>query len=168
MITTEQRTEWFEKASKAIQYLYSSAESGKKLFEIFQKHNFSEDKYILYARSIGDVILGFYPKSQLASLLQQNLSISAEQAELLAADLAELLAPVPDTSPTTAPTSVAPTNKQPAAPQKPMVGYAELQERRAGVEPEGTLAPKPIPPYQKPLTDTPRYAERDPYHEPIE
>lgn len=162
-ITSEQREERFQNAPEAIQELYSSSDTGEKLAEVFEHHQFPREKYASYVRTVGDIMLGFYPKSQLAALLQQNLEISAEQASAVEKDLQGLLESV-----TAVATPSVRTGEKPS-PQRmqsaPMVGYSALQERREGVPPDLSQGRPAVPPYQKPLTDTPRYTGTDPYHE---
>ena len=148
--TNETRKIKYRGSTETVQNLYSSPESGEFLREKFLKNALDDRDYRTYVLTIGDVILGFYPKSQLSQLLQKNLAIPSGIAEAIATDLKEFLAPipeaeaVPDIETATETPIVAQSDSVTPQPLTPQVDKSE---------------PLSVPRYAKPLTDLPRYNE---------
>ncbi len=92
----QKRIAKYREASEVVQDLYSNPESGEIMHGVFQKHSLQDNHYKIYANCIGDVILGFYSKSQLSQLLMEGLGIQEEKANAVAIDLADFLAPIED------------------------------------------------------------------------
>ena len=93
MISNEQRLEALKDADPAIIELYGSIETGRILSDVTKKYNLEEGGN--HIDIIGDVILGFYPKSDLGKLLSKQLQIPETAAAQIAKDLEEFLAPIP-------------------------------------------------------------------------
>lgn len=93
MITNEQRLATLQKVKPEIADLYSSIETARTLSELTKKY--SLQKAGEHIDIIGDVILGFYPKEKLATLLVEQADISSETAAKITRDLQEFLAPLP-------------------------------------------------------------------------
>ena len=91
--TNEQRDERFEKANETIKYLYASEESGRVLSDLFNATDLSRVLYRDYAILVGDIILGFYQRSDLPKLLTEKLRILPSQAASLSAALEQHLSP---------------------------------------------------------------------------
>jgi hypothetical protein len=137
-ITTEQRLECYEKASTVVQDLYASDNSGTVLTQISKKHNIPKEKYRDFARVVGDVILGFYPQSQIPELLQQRIGVDTIRAGAITTDLQMFLAPL----------------NQKGASQAIDVHTTKEASTQSTVS---TVTPPVIPSYRKPLTSVPRY-----------
>lgn len=92
MISNEQRLEVFKTIQENVADLYGSSELATKLRilgELYPTKNQS-----LFVDIIGDTILGFYHTKDLPTLLQKELGVSADTAQKIVADLAEIFAPV--------------------------------------------------------------------------
>jgi len=125
MAKSQERRQKYQVASEIIQELYASPESGEMLQKVYEKYQLSEKNYSIYSLLIGDIVLGFYPKSQLPLLLQQNLSIPQDTAGQIAASLADFLKPIPEMTESTSTqprVSNTPTEAEPSfRPQEPTV-----------------------------------------------
>ena len=88
------RTEKISTLNEIRLHMYSSKETGDTLKPIREKHNISIDSN--FVDIIGDIILGFYPKSSLPTLLMQEIGISKEEADSTASELASFLKPIED------------------------------------------------------------------------
>ncbi len=96
-ITQEIRKEASGQQTHAQQFLYKHPSSGGKLFSIAQIYNLSsEESYVIFASTVGDIILGFYKIEDTVPLLQQELELDAKTAALLGADVLDFLAPLSD------------------------------------------------------------------------
>lgn len=82
----------------AQKYLYSSAYSGEALYFIAKKYDFHKDEsiYAKFAKTVGDIVLGFYRVPDTVPLLQQELGLSPRTAAILGADVLDFLAPLSD------------------------------------------------------------------------
>ncbi len=96
--TEQERHKRHTNGTPAQKYLYGHVGAGKKLREIFVKNGLTEDQYSSYALIIGDVILGFYPQTDLPRLLKESLAISDVQALRITADLLDSLEPLNDSN----------------------------------------------------------------------
>lgn len=96
-ITKEIRNQVFDQASNVVEYLYSDYSSGEKMFSIAEKFDLIDtNKYKAFARTVGDIILGFYKIEDTVPLLQQELGLNAKTAALLGADVLDFLSPLSD------------------------------------------------------------------------
>lgn len=89
MITRDLRIATLKKSSDAIFQLYSSLETARLLRHIREKYNINKDSS--FVDIIGDIILGFYPKSDLRKLLVENVKISEDTAQKIEFDLKDFL-----------------------------------------------------------------------------
>ncbi len=89
----EKRLKIYRESAEAIQDLYASLEIGEKILTYQEQFNLpvGDPKIQLI---IGDTILGFYHTKDLPRLLQQEVGVSADVAQRIVSDLAELFAPV--------------------------------------------------------------------------
>lgn len=189
-ITREQREQRFQNAPALVKTMYDSEESGSQLAEIFKTFQLPNASYRVYATTIGNVVLGFYPLWQLPELLENKLNIPTDTAEQLAAALQPFLKPLHELN--TLPSSSNKTTVSSQMAQQttpPIVGYAQAhgggvaQAQPAHVEPAPTPVPAsqapapPMPPhnlptqqvpptppavpsYRRPMTDIPRYEDK--------
>ncbi len=95
-INFEKRNIAYNSASVIVQKLYDSPETGLILLETFKKNGLDETVYKNYAISIGDIILGFYPKSELKKLLMSGVGVNQEVAQQIEADLKGFLSKIDD------------------------------------------------------------------------
>ena len=153
MPTNETRKQKYKDSTENIQNLYSSSESGQILFDVFSKNGLLDTKYSQYVLIVGDIILGFFPKTQLSQLLEANLGVSKDVASNIAADLTEFLSPIPDGVATTTEA----TPPQPIANIETVVPPLQNTPPEIRATPAAQSEPPLIPRYAKPLTDLPRY-----------
>lgn len=164
----ENRLKKYLQTPEPLKSLYSANTTGELLLAIAKKYNVSESHYRQFSIVIGNVILGFHPKAELAKLLEDYADLTSEQASGIASDLKEFLAPVPENPADIAkitpdPVSTAPSSVIP--PAVPPLTAALKVETSAGQAVPSREIPIATPPqlpsrYMKPLTDTPRYDER--------
>lgn len=152
MFTTEQRLEKLRALPEEIQDLYGSLDVTRAILKIAEQYQIDRQKDI-FIDTVGDVMLGFYPKAQLVELIQKNIGTPAAIATQIAADLQAVLTPVPDIpQEAQAATPIAavqvPTEPQPAA-ATPLMPVESTEAKSLDIP--------PIPRYAKPLTDLPRY-----------
>lgn len=145
-ITREQRLGRVSTASSTALQLYDAEENGIKLFAIFQKHQLPQEKYRTYAQTVGDVILGFYPQTQLPNLLQEALGVNMIQAGAIYADLKIFLAPLQSIG----------TTGADLTPTLNTVTEDPVPTSHTNESIQITTSPS-IPSYRKPLTSVPRY-----------
>lgn len=172
--TNEQRDERYARATPEVQTLYTSDESGNALRNIFDEAGSPKETYREYALTIGDVILGFYPKDDLPRLLEERAGIDPETAAKLVQSLDELLAQMSDTStshqeakqdavkqqptaapPTQTPPSTAHTMRDDVEAVENMPSDTHTQINAPA---EAVVAPT-IPRYARPLTEMPSYEQ---------
>lgn len=158
--TREQRLEKGETLSPELRELYDAPRSGEVLLEVFTKYALPEKDYKTFAITVGEVILGFYAKSQLPELFHRNIGIPEMIAGKISDDLADFLSIVPDivappldTSPTvvasvqtsttaTALTTPIPTQTPPPLYKKEtVVGARTMQSDIAGIKKEEERRP---------------------------
>ena len=96
MIGEIQRQAAFAQISVLRQKLYLDPDSGEIMKTAFDAHRDADSDYVAYGTIIGDTILGFYSVSDLAQHLSTDGGFTPAQAEGLAADLADFLAPLID------------------------------------------------------------------------
>lgn len=92
MITLQERKNKALSLSEDFWNLYNSSIFGKKLIELHSKYNFSN--FDLFTDLVGDTILGFYKTSELPTLLQKEVGVSADDAQKIISELSEFLEPV--------------------------------------------------------------------------
>jgi hypothetical protein len=160
-ITREQREKRYKSAPAAVQTLYDADESGAQMFAIFQKHRLPIEKYKAYGLAVVNVMLGFYPQSNLSELLEHTLDIPPVQAREIVADLQLFFEPIQDIL-AAHPAERAFASRYPAVEtiQRPPVTPVP-----ASVLPPPQM-PQTIPQYQKPLTFVPPYRNADLYKKP--
>lgn len=96
-LTTEIRRDLIQRCTPVQRFLYRNPLNGLKLFTIAESYNLSTDeKYSIFATTVGDIILGFYKTDDTVPLLQQELGIDATTAGLLGAELLTFFAPLTD------------------------------------------------------------------------
>ncbi len=91
-ITKEMRLAAFSQLPESYASMYSSEESGELFLSLIKKYSVS-DKYALI-NVVGDIILGFYPISDLKKLMVENVKVSSDEADKIASDLKEFLEPI--------------------------------------------------------------------------
>jgi hypothetical protein len=94
MTTDIQRQEKMRQVPISIFDLYGSIELARQLRVEREKFSVAGPHADSFSDVIGDTILGFYHTKDLPSLLQKEVGVSADAAQRIVADLAELLAPV--------------------------------------------------------------------------
>ncbi len=163
-ITNEQRRGRMKELPESFVEWYGSMETARFLSGVTDKYKIGGNND--HIDVIGDVMLGFYAKSQLPALLALYAGIPQETARALAADLADFLKPVPDipeqplpqttaapkpTTPSPAPQPKAPVvpQPQPPTPERPgTLPKIETKLRdRLELRPEGqqpAAAQKPL------------------------
>ncbi len=163
-----------------LQEVITSEEYEGKIAEISKAQLLTADQVSLLSNEIALVLFAFESYADLAQNIANSLKISKEKAVYLTEKtervivtphVKALLDGIYASRPVEQASNLQLSRQQPAgANNTPVVGYAELQERRAGVKPDvpPSLDTSKIPTYQKPLTSIPRYGEDDPYHEPID
>ncbi|MCA9363613.1 hypothetical protein KC727_00095 [Candidatus Kaiserbacteria bacterium] len=95
MYTFEERMERYLQLDPAFQHLYSSVESAAfnaRLIEMYDIQDFGP-----FIDAIGDVILGFYRKSELSKLLTQTVGLSEEVVARMLPEIDTFLRPIPGT-----------------------------------------------------------------------
>ncbi len=95
-ISNEQFDEAYEKATPAQQYLCSY--SGGQLLSIANKYNLNEEEYKNLAITIGDVVLGFFPKTELPNLLVNEVGLNETNAFKITGELMDFFNPLTDPS----------------------------------------------------------------------
>ena len=95
-ITEEMRTERYHSAPPEIQFLYADKTSGKTLRDVFTYFKLDEDLYAPFAIAVGDIVLGFYEKTDLPALLVHEMGISDETAGSVSEALVHFLVRVPE------------------------------------------------------------------------
>jgi hypothetical protein len=91
-ITDEQRDEVYTNATEQQQYLYSNPESGRRMFALATKYSLATDEsYKKFAFLVGDVILGFFNRTELPTLLTTTFTLTEEQALGITADILDFL-----------------------------------------------------------------------------
>lgn len=92
MITNEQRKEKLQSVDDKIKEMYGSMQ----LAEIIKANSVytQQDTHPLFVDLVGDIILGFHTTSELPTLLQKELGVSADDAQKITKDLSEFLAPI--------------------------------------------------------------------------
>lgn len=91
-ITDEQRDEAYTNATEQQQYLYSNPESGRRMFALATKYSLATDEsYKKFAFLVGDVILGFFNRTELPTLLTTTFTLTEEQALGITADILDFL-----------------------------------------------------------------------------
>ncbi len=88
MITNQDRQQTLSGTSDKTLDLYGSIETARLLKDVRKKFNILDDNFI---DLIGDIILGFYPKSELQKLLIQELKISPDIAQEIEQSLKDFL-----------------------------------------------------------------------------
>ena len=97
-ITNEQRDERYNSLPSHIQFLYTNHTSGRTMWEVFEHQEISKSLYTDYAILVGDIILGFYPKSDLQKLLVSNIGVTEVVAQNIVSGLSEFLSPIEDST----------------------------------------------------------------------
>jgi hypothetical protein len=94
-LTTQQRNIAFDASNEAQKYLYSHPDSGAALINIAEKYDLKEpEKYKKFAILVGEFILGFQDISSGNTLIQNELAVSEQAAQLIQADIKNFLAPL--------------------------------------------------------------------------
>lgn len=137
-LTRETRMSKLATSTTAVKHLYTNEEAGAKYREVFDASGLPEEKYTNYVLTVGDVVLGFYPISELATLLKSNSKIDEQTAKKITADLIDFLSPlvnrseenvavsVPDPLTDTVPVAVTPP--EPAQPAPEPAPVPEVEE----------------------------------------
>ena len=99
VISVEKRIEAYQNAPEGIQVLYGGDATTEKLGGIVEKFHISDDVCPSFVNAVGDVILGFYPKQDLAELISRETKLSSDITDDIAKELESFLAPVPDLVP---------------------------------------------------------------------
>ncbi len=153
-ITSEEREYQYQSVSPTIQELYAGKTTGYVLRNVFTQCGLASELYPLFATVIGDVILGFYPRSDLKKVLTEEAGISADTAIKIDIDLEDLLSKIESTSTPLIPTSVnsvAPSEDQSKNPSvtwtqdpvtKTPTAIPRTTPQSAGAE--GTFGAKPL------------------------
>jgi hypothetical protein len=95
IISEKQRDEVFEKASGVQKFLCSHPDSGEALRNIAEKYDLIERSiYKKFAILVGDFILELQDIDQGAALIQNELGVSEQAAQLIQADIKNFLAPL--------------------------------------------------------------------------
>lgn len=97
-ITNEERNAAVTTKNAKIQSLYTSEESGRILRKVFESHSLPPAQYPIYATTIGDAILGFFPFTELADKLAKHLEVGSDKAQSILKDLENFLSPVAETA----------------------------------------------------------------------
>jgi|GEM_PF-1898779 len=93
-LTFEKRREKLKTLPEEIQNLYWMPESGEILYKTYKKYNLPEEKYKNFGIAVGDVILGFYKKSDLPKVLMAELSVTEDVANTMSLDLKDFLSKI--------------------------------------------------------------------------
>lgn len=94
MLTNEQRIERYRECPTNIQFIYSSEEISNLNVEIKKTYVLSDEQFVAFMDVSGDTILGFYHTKDLPKLLQKEVGVSADVAQRIVSDLAEIFVPV--------------------------------------------------------------------------
>lgn len=124
-ITNQNRLDALRKAQRHIQEMHGSVETGQLLGHLRKEYKIQDDAFI---DIVGDVMLGFYPKSNFRKLLTGLLGVSPEVAESIERDLSNLLLKI---------------DGVPIIPVASRDAREELQMRPEGVE-AASREPKPL------------------------
>lgn len=140
-ITRDIRLATYKKAPEHVQEMYGSPETGDLLAHLIgEYHIHAVDTFV---NLIGDIMLGFYPKSNLRKLLTGLVGVSEEAAVAIEKDLGVLLSKIDGES---------------SVPPAPKDVREELELRPAGVPSNTPPREVPVSPSgvapggQKPLT----------------
>ena len=87
-ITNDMRLAALRKSSEGLQELYGSLETAQLIGHIRREYGIGNDSFV---DLIGDIMLGFYPKSDLRKLLVSMFGLSEEVSEHIERDLRGLL-----------------------------------------------------------------------------
>lgn len=97
MPTDQQRDDAYLEANPAQRYLYAHPNSGQALHLVAEKYDLTAAAvYPHFAILVGDIVLGFYRAEDTAAVLQQRLGLTAQMANLLAADIRQFMQPLTD------------------------------------------------------------------------
>ena len=120
MENSQNRNDLYKAAPANIQDLYSGEETGELLWRVSTQLGMTGgDTYRAFALAVGDVILGMYKKESLEVLLQQRLSLTAEQTKWIRDQLEPLLNKLPNNVGGEPPTVFAPPPSQAPPPPPP-------------------------------------------------
>ncbi len=89
---SQKRMVSYGKVSVSTQELYSDLELGGALGNISEKLHFDDSQRVSFINTVGDIILGFYPKSDLKRLLVSEVGVTEEVAQKIELDLKDFLA----------------------------------------------------------------------------
>lgn len=87
----QKRISAYTNSSERIQNLYGDLELGGVLGDLIQNLGFNDEQGSVLISIVGDIILGFYPKSELQKLLIQEFKISPDIAQEIEQSLKDFL-----------------------------------------------------------------------------
>ena len=90
-LTQQQREERYMNSPEHIKEMYAGESGGEALRAAFECYRIADELYPIYATIVGDVILGFYRRSDLPKLLMIELGVSETIAEKVSKELEPFL-----------------------------------------------------------------------------
>lgn len=91
-INDTQRDQSYATATEEQRYLYANPESGTRLWAIAEKYHLTEgSSYLTFVTIVGDVVLGLRNRTELPTVLSDNLNLSFEQAIKITGDLIDFI-----------------------------------------------------------------------------
>ncbi len=93
----EKRIATYRKANDTVRRLYGDLELGEAMDLIAKAQGFSDAQKHLFIDVVGDIILGFYPKSDFSKLLVSEAHCSQNIADDIVGKLARFLTPIEET-----------------------------------------------------------------------
>ena len=92
----EKRIHAYRGANETVRALYSDLELGGLLGSTSKRLGFTNESSAVFIDVVGDIILGFYPKSDLKKRLMSEVGVTLEVAQQIEADLKGFLSRIDD------------------------------------------------------------------------